>query len=127
MSGLRLLLACGSRWLDIDAVIPFNRNTPLHLICQGTKDRQIIELLLNSGCHRDCVNKYGKIPADYVEDDKIRALLIPKPIPLNLKCLCARIIANEGLNADSLGPSTSALNKFIILHGGSSYIQSGCD
>jgi hypothetical protein len=120
-------LACGSRWLDLDAVESSSGNTPLHTICDGRKDREIIELLLNSGCHTDGLNKYGKTPVDYVYNQEIRALLRPKPIPLNLKCLCARIIATEQLNTESLGAPTSILNRFIILHGGNSHIQSDCD
>jgi len=111
------LLACGSRWLDIDAIESSHGNTPLHIICANTKDRKIIELLLNGGCHIDCVNKYGKTPVDYITNKDTRALLIPKPIPSNLKCLCARIIANKRLNTECLGTSRSNLNKFIIMHG----------
>jgi len=94
-------------------------DTPLHLICRGTEDRQIIELLLNSGCHIDCVNKDGKNPLDYLSEKKIRALLMSKSTPACLKCLCARIIVNKCLNTETLGSSTSVLNKFILLHGGS--------
>jgi len=126
-SALRLLLACGSRWLDIDAMESSHGNTPLHIICANTRDREIIELLLNAGCHMDCVNKYGIIPVDYIKDEETRARLIPKPIPLNLKCLCARIIANKQLNTECLGVSRSNLNKFIIMHGGGSHIQSSGD
>ncbi len=123
-SVLRLLLACGNRWLDLDAIESSNRNTPLHIICHGKKDRQIIELLLNYGCHIDGVNKYGRTPVDYVADKEIRALLIPKRTPPNLKCLCGRIIGIKRLNTESLVTPTSTLNKFIILHSGDSHIQS---
>ncbi len=120
-------MACGSRWLDIDAMESSDGNTPLHIICANTRDRKIIKLLLNAGCHMDCVNKDGHTPVDYVKDKETRALLIPKPIPSNLKCLCARIIANKQLNTECLGVSRSNLNKFIIMHGGGSHIQSSCD
>ncbi len=126
-SGLQLILACGSRWLDIDAIESTHGNTPLHIICGNTRDRKIIELLLNAGCHMDCVNKDGYTPVDYIEDKETRALLIPKSIPSNLKCLCARIIANKQLNTECLGVSRSNLNKFIIMHGGGSHIQSSGD
>jgi hypothetical protein len=119
-SGLRLLLTCGSRWLDLDAIEPFHGNTPLHIICYRTQDRKIIELLLNAGCHIDCVNKHGKSPIDYVKNKQTRTLLSTKSAPLNLKCLCARMIVKKRLNINTFG--TSALNKFIILHGGS-FIQ----
>lgn len=123
-STLQLLLAYGNRWLDLDAIESSRGNTPLHIICHGTKDRQIIELLLNYGCHIDGVNKYGRTPVDYVADKQIRALLIPKRTPPNLKCLCARIIGTKRLNTKSLVTPTSTLNKFIILHSGDSHIQS---
>jgi hypothetical protein len=116
-SGLRLLLVCGSRWLDIDAAEYNDGNTPLHLICQGSGDQQIIQLLLNSRCHIDCVNKHGKTPVNYIEDIKTKSLLVPKPTPSNLKCLCALLIVNQRLNTDCLGTSISPLNKFLDLHG----------
>jgi hypothetical protein len=120
-------LACGSRWLDLDAIESSTGNTPLHIICKGKKDRQIIKLLFYSGCHMDCVNKNGKIPMDYIEDKEIRALFMPKPTPLNLKCLCARIIADKQLNTECFGQSTSVWNKFIMLHRGGLHIQSNSD
>jgi hypothetical protein len=113
-SGLRLLLACGSRWLDLDAIELTNGNTPLHLICHGSQDRQIIQILLNSGCHIDCVNKHGKTPVNYIKNLQTKSLLVPKSIPLNLKCLCARIIVHQQLNTNYLGTS---LNKFLHIHG----------
>jgi len=126
-SALRLLLTCGSRWLDIDAIESTHGNTPLHIICANTRDRKIIKLLLIAGCHMDCVNNHGKIPLDYIEDKETRALFISKPVPSNLKCLCARMIANKQLNTECLGVSRSNLNKFILMHGGGSHIQSNGD
>jgi ankyrin repeat protein len=110
-------LNCGSRWLDLDAIETSDGNTPLHLICQGAKDKNIIKLLLNSGCHRDCVNKHGKIPSAYIRDKETTALFVSKPTPDYLKCLCARMIADKHLKTDIFGSSTSPLNKFIVLHG----------
>lgn len=95
-------------------------NTALHMICQGTRDEQIIKLLLDAGCHIDCVNKYGTGPMSYISDEKIRALFRPKQTPWNLKCLCARIIARNQSNTESLKVLSSKLKHFIILHGGSS-------
>jgi hypothetical protein len=110
-------LNCGSRWLDLDATETSNGNTPLHLICQGAEDKNIIKLLLNSGCHRDCVNKRGKTPLYYVRDKETKALFTSKPTPDYLKCLCARMIADKHLKTDIFGSLTSSLNKFIVLHG----------
>lgn len=111
-----MLLVCGNRLFDIDAMEDSEKNTPLHLICQHTNDRQIIEILLKCGSHMDCVNKHGKTPIDYIQDKEIRALFMPKQIPWNLKCLCARMIANNQSNTKSLEGLTSSLNKFVILH-----------
>jgi hypothetical protein len=118
-------MACGSRWIDIDAT-DSNGNTPLHLICQGTADRKIMELLVNAGCHMDCVNNYGKIPVDYITTKEAKGVIISKPTPARLKCLCARILANKRLNTRDLGLPTSALYKFVVLHGGL-HIQSDWD
>jgi ankyrin repeat protein len=111
-----LLLACGSRWLDLDAIESYFGNTPLHIICKKNGDQEIIKLLLNSGCHMDCVNKDGKIPLDYVNDKETKGLFATKPIPDRLKCLCARIIADKRLNTDTADALTSSLKKFVFLH-----------
>jgi ankyrin repeat protein len=112
-----LLLSCGNRWFDLDAIESSSANTLLHIICQGNGDKKIIELLLNSGCHMDCVNKDGKIPLDYVNDKETKGLFTTKPTPDRLKCLCARIIANKRLNTGTANALTSALNTFVFLHG----------
>ena len=109
-------MACGSRWLDLDAIESSCGNTPLHIICKRNRDQKIIKLLLNSGCHMDCVNKDGKIPSDYVNDKEIKALFTTKPTPDRLKCFCARIIANKHLNTGTSSALTSALKKFVFLH-----------
>ena len=107
---------CGNRWLDFDAIESSFGNTPLHIICKRNRDQKIIKLLLNSGCHMDCVNKDGKIPLDYVNDKEIKALFRTKPTPDRLKCLCARIIVNKRLNTATSSALTSALKKFVFLH-----------
>ncbi|CAF1272907.1 unnamed protein product [Didymodactylos carnosus] len=117
-SGLRLLLACGYRWLDLDVVEWLDGNTPLHLICCGSEDQEIIELLVNARVHIDCVNAYRKTPVDYVENEMTRAFLMSKLTPPHLKCLCARVIANKRLDTSILGPPSSVINAFISLHGG---------
>ena len=103
--------------LILDAAESLNGNTALHTICKRTEDPTIIKLLLNAGCHIDCVNKYGKTPLDYVIHQDTKALFMPTSTPGHLKCLCARVIANTDLNTTIFGPSTSVLNKFIIMHG----------
>ncbi len=110
-----MLLACGSPWLDLDAIEYFG-NTPLHIICKIGSDQKIIKLLLNFGSHMDCVNKDGKIPLDYLNDENIKALFTTKPPPDRLKCLCARIIVNQRFNIDTSSALTSTLKKFIFLH-----------
>jgi hypothetical protein len=89
------------------------------LICRKTENRTIIELLLNSGAHIDGVNKDEKMPINYLIHKELRAFFMSKSSPPRLKCLCARIIASQRLNISILRPSTSALSKFILLHGGS--------
>lgn len=57
---------------------------------------------------------------DDTEDEMIYALFIPKSTLWSLKCLCARIIANEQLNVEfSKIILTSTLKQFIVLHDGS--------
>ena len=116
-SALRLLLACGSRWLDLDAVEHSGGNTPLHLLCMNSTNREVLELLLKSGCHTDCVNKDGRTPFDYIEDPELKTLDPLRKNPSKLKCLCAHFIAKEHLNMNELGPSRSMLNRFVVLHG----------
>ncbi|CAF3909515.1 unnamed protein product [Rotaria sp. Silwood1] len=114
--GLRLLLTCGNRWLDLDAIESSFGNTPLHIICERNRDQKIIKLLLNFGSHMDCVNKDGKIPLDYVNDKEIKALFTTKSTPDRLKCLCARIIVNKRLKIGTSSALTSSLKKFVFLH-----------
>ncbi len=60
VSGLCLLLVCWSCWVDLDAIELFYGNIPLHLICQTTEHQKTISLLINSGCHMNCLNKDEK-------------------------------------------------------------------
>ncbi len=110
-------MACGSRWLDLDAIGSLG-DTPLHIICKRNRDPKIIKLLLNSESHMDCVNKDGKIPLDYVNEKEIKALFTAKSSPDRLKCLCARIVVNKHLNTGTSSALTSALKKFVSLHDG---------
>ena len=114
---LRLLLTCGSRWLDLDAAEHSGGNTPLHLLCMNSSNREILELLLKSGCHTDCVNKDGLTPFNYIEDPELKTLDPLKKNPSKLKCLCAHLIAKNQLDMNELGASSSVLNRFVVLHG----------
>ena len=116
-SALELLLACGSRWLDVDAVEHSGGNTPLHFFCGTSTKREVLEVLLKSGCHTDFVNKYGLTPFDYVADRELKTLDPSGKNPSKLKCLCARLVAKEQLDLNRFGASTSVLNKFVVLHG----------
>ncbi|CAF1254920.1 unnamed protein product [Adineta ricciae] len=113
---LQLLLTCGCEWLDSDAIESPVHDTPLRIICKRNRNPQIIKLLLNSGCHIDSVNKDGQIPFEYVNDKEIQALFPTKLISVPLKCLCARIIAQNHLNTIYLSLFPSTLKKFVFLH-----------
>lgn len=103
--------------MDLDAVEHSHGNTALHLICMHSNNPEMIELLLKSGCHIDCVNKDGRIPFDYIEDPELRIFYSSRVYPSKLKCLCAHLIAKEQLDMTVLGASTPVLNRFVVLHG----------
>ena len=114
---LQLLLSCGSRWLDIDAVESSHGDTPLHVICKQSNNRQILKLFLELDCHTDCVDKYGRMPIDYVKDLERKILFPSERIPSKLKCLCAHLIVKRRMNINRLAALPNALQKFVILHG----------
>ncbi|UJR38713.1 hypothetical protein I4U23_031378 [Adineta vaga] len=114
-SALKLLLIYGSSWLDINARNELG-NTPLHSACQNIIDPTIIEILINVGCHIDCINKQNKTPLDYLTNPNIIRILQPISKPSELKCLCARLIVETYSNIDSLQLINSSLHKFIALH-----------
>lgn len=116
-SALRLLLACGSHWLDLDTVDYSDGNTPLHLLCKNSNNPDMVELLLKAGCHIDSVNRYGKTPFHYSRNFELRALYSSSKNLSKLKCLCANLIAKNKLDVNELGASSSMLNKFVVLHG----------
>ncbi|CAF4462954.1 unnamed protein product, partial [Rotaria socialis] len=62
-------------------------------------------------------------PLMYATGQETKAFLKSRASPTCLKCLCARMIANQRLNTSSIGSATSKLNKFIYRHG-SSVIES---
>jgi ankyrin repeat protein len=112
-----MILACGRRWLDLDAVETSMNNTALHLLCHQSENQTMIKLILDAGAHVDCMNRNGLTPFSYTDCQQTKALLKLKSTPASLKCLCARIIADRRLNTNNFGPSTSKLNMFIALHG----------
>lgn len=114
---VQLLLTCGIRWLDLNAIEPSHGQTPLHLICMQSNNRKMLELFLKSGCHTDCVDKHGRTPTDFISNRKMKRLFPSERNPSKLKCLCARLIANHRLNINYLSASTNSLTKFVILHG----------
>jgi len=77
----------------------------------------IIELLIRTGAHIDCLNRFNKTPLDYAQTMEIKSLLQKYQIPSSLKCLCARFIVEKKINYEFLWPSNNKLNKFIYLHG----------
>ena len=118
LAAFRLLLHCGRQYLCYDAVDFSKGNTALHYLCQDSNDKEFIKLLLDCGFHVDCVNKYGHLPIDYVKNDEIKTLLMSTTNPSRLKCLCARMIAQQCFDTEYLEPLTSYLNEFVLLHGG---------
>ncbi|CAF1437797.1 unnamed protein product [Adineta ricciae] len=82
-STLKLLLTYGNSWLDINRKDQFG-DTPLHIACQGIVDEEILEILIKSGSHLDCVNQKNQTPFDYL------TILRPISKAKQLKCLCAQ-------------------------------------
>ncbi|CAF2743786.1 unnamed protein product [Rotaria sp. Silwood2] len=117
---IRLLLHCGHRWIDLDAVDRIYGDTALHRIARSWTDVNaipIIEFLINAGAHIDCLNNYKQMPINVAKTTAVRSLLQSKQRLLRLKCLCARLITNQQINYDSVWPVHTALNRFIVLHG----------
>ena len=105
----------GSRWLDIDAM-DSQGSTPLHIAVRGGASPKMIELLVHHGCHLDSVDGRGRTAVSYTEDTSIIQLLTPQPQVDRLKCLCARLIAKEGLKSSFMDPLSTNLKKFVDLH-----------
>ncbi|CAF3846181.1 unnamed protein product [Rotaria sordida] len=115
----QLLLTYGNRWVDVDAVDESNGNTALHILAHSTKTNalSIIQLLIDTGAHVDCLNKHNKTPYDYAKTTEIKTLLRKHQRPLLLKCLCARYIVEKQLNYTLNWHKGTYLNNFIYLHG----------
>ncbi|CAF1210939.1 unnamed protein product [Adineta steineri] len=120
MQVVRLLLYCGSRWIDLDAVDSIRNDTALHRIARsstGINATAIIELLISAGAHIDCFNSYYSTPFDVAILPEICSLLQSKQRVPRLKCLCARLITDQELNYNLVWPINTAMNRFIMLHG----------
>ncbi|CAF1384452.1 unnamed protein product [Rotaria sordida] len=113
---LQLLLTCGHRWLNIDAVELIDGCTALHLACIQSTELAIIKCLVNAGAHIDCVNYYGVTPKDCSDNKTTRAFLDSKTFPHRLKCLCARLIADKRIKTTEYDLLTLQLNEFVLLH-----------
>lgn len=116
-SALRLILACGRPWLDLDAVESSMNNTALHMLCHTSKNQKMIQLLLDAGAHIDYVNRFGFTPLIYATSPETKAFLKSKSTPSHLKCLCSRLIADKQMDKSVFGSTKSKLNMFITLHG----------
>ncbi|CAF4140780.1 unnamed protein product, partial [Rotaria sp. Silwood1] len=69
VSAVKLLLAYGKRWIDVDDLDEHRGDTALHIISRSTSSNSqdlltIIEMLLNAGTHIDFINYYGRTPLD---------------------------------------------------------------
>jgi hypothetical protein len=119
----RLLIGHGCRWIDLDAV-DSRGDTALHVVSRCLKQEDsatitsIIELLINARAHIDCVNEYRRTPLDEAFETETHTLLHSKQTPPRLKCLCARLINDEGLAYDRIWPARTTLNTFVLSHGG---------
>ncbi|CAF4049904.1 unnamed protein product [Rotaria sp. Silwood1] len=99
VSAVKLLLAYGKRWIDVDDLDEDRGDTALHIISRSTSSNSqdlltIIEMLLNAGAHIDFINYYGRTPLDEAVNSDVQMLLQSKQTPPRLKCLCARLIRN---------------------------------
>lgn len=116
MSVLQLLLAYGSRWLDLDAAERVYGCTALHLACEQFDEPVIVKCLVNAGAHMDCVNYEGQTPIEYADNAAIAALLNIQKVPRRLKCICARLIVANRFDIDEHDLFTPYLHKFIVMH-----------
>ncbi|XP_014249902.1 protein fem-1 homolog B isoform X2 [Cimex lectularius] len=114
----KLLLECGA---DVNA-LDKNRNTPLHTIAtykRSIRDfktlHSIITHLTDAGAHMDIVNLKGETPMDSANSALAEVIFQTQTKPPPLKCLAARIVANNRINY--VGQVPVGLIPFIQLHG----------
>jgi hypothetical protein len=92
-------------------------NTALHISCQDNS-LAVVQYLLDSGAHIDCLNMHQQTPLDIAQTNEIRTLLKSRQIPSRLKCRCARLIIEKQLPYEFLWPEETDMNHFLFLHGG---------
>ncbi|CAF1011495.1 unnamed protein product [Rotaria sordida] len=116
----QLLVTHYNQWIDINAVEATSGNTALHISCKNSiiDSLAVVQLLINSGAHIDCMNVHDRTPFDIAETNPIRTLLKIKQLPLRLKCLCARRILDKQLPYELIWPKETEMNSFLFLHGG---------
>jgi hypothetical protein len=120
LAATQLLLTYCNRWIDVNAMESVNGNTALHIISSSDTNDSIavVKLLINSGAHIDCMNKFDQTPLDVAKNVEIRNLLKTKQSPSRLKCLCARLIVAKKLTYELIWPVETEMNIFLFLHGG---------
>ncbi|CAF1477737.1 unnamed protein product, partial [Adineta ricciae] len=75
--------------------------------------QSIIELLIASGTHTDCLDDQRRLPEQCAKHTKIRQLLHSKR-SMSLKCQCTHLIISQEIQYESYLSET--LKKFILLH-----------
>ncbi|CAF3673347.1 unnamed protein product [Rotaria socialis] len=114
-----------SQSIDINALELTYGNTALHVSSQNSTidTLAVVQLLINSGAHIDCMNVDNQTPFDVAQADSIRKLLKAKQSPSRLKCLCARLILFKQLPYELIWPKETDLNSFLFLHGGATRLS----
>ena len=76
----------------------------------------VVQYLLHSGAHIDCVNKANLTPLEVAQKDSIRTLLKSQQSPSRLKCLCARLIVEKRLPYEFIWAKETEMNTFLFFH-----------
>ncbi|CAF3487774.1 unnamed protein product [Rotaria sp. Silwood1] len=116
----QLLITRYSQWIDLNAAEATSGNTALHISCKNSTidSLAVVQLLLNSGAHIDCMNIHNRTPFDIAQTIPIRTLLKTKQFPSRLKCLCARLVLDKQLPYELIWSNETEMNSFLFLHGG---------
>lgn len=91
-------------------------NTVLHISCQDDA-LHVVRFLIESGAHIDPMNINNQTPMDLAQSNEIRNFFKSKQTPLNLKCLCARMIVKNKMSYELIWSEVSRMNRFLFLHG----------
>lgn len=106
---VRFLIECGAR---VNAS-NMHGSTPLHTAtCKDNYRYQIVELLLRKGAHIDMANKTGERPSHHMAKNESCTISVTRY--MSLKCLCAQVIATNGLAFQ--GEVPQVLETFIQAH-----------